>query len=41
MEGQRRNKSNYYIFLDELQNVDKFQKAVDSLYIKKNVTIVI
>ena len=27
----------YYVFLDEVQNVSEFQKAVDSLYIKKNV----
>src|SRR5215469_5017578 len=25
-----------YIFLDEVQHVDEFQKAVDSLYIRKN-----
>lgn len=31
----------YYVFLDEVQNVDKFQKAVDSLYIKKNVDVYI
>ena len=31
----------YYIFLDEVQNVPKFQKAVDSLYIKKNVDVYI
>ncbi len=32
---------NYYVFLDEVQNVDKFEKAVDSLYIKKNVDVYI
>jgi hypothetical protein len=32
---------NYYIFLDEVQNVKDFQKAVDSLYIKKNVDVYI
>ena len=31
----------YYVFLDEVQNVDKFQKAVDGLYIKKNVDVYI
>ena len=31
----------YYIFLDEVQNVPKFQKAVDSLYIKKNIDVYI
>lgn len=30
-----------YIFLDEIQNVKDFQKAVDSLYIKINVDIYI
>ncbi|MEI8129681.1 MAG: ATP-binding protein [bacterium] len=30
-----------YIFLDEIQNVPSFQKAVDSLYIKKNVDLYI
>lgn len=32
---------NYYVFLDEVQNVPEFQKAVDSLYIKKNVDVYI
>lgn len=31
----------YYVFLDEVQNVPKFQKAVDGLYIKKNVDLYI
>ncbi|MBP7212476.1 ATP-binding protein [bacterium] len=30
-----------YIFLDEIQNVPSFQKAVDSLYIKKNIDLYI
>jgi len=30
-----------YVFLDEIQNVPNFQKAVDSLYIKKNVDLYI
>ena len=30
-----------YIFLDEIQHVDSFEKAVDSLYIKPNVDIYI
>lgn len=33
--------SKYYVFLDEVQNVSEFQKAVDSLYIKKNVDVYI
>ena len=35
------SKNQYYIFLDEVQNVPEFQKAVDSLYIKKNVDVYI
>lgn len=31
----------YYVFLDEVQNVPKFQKAVDSLHIKNNVDVYI
>lgn len=31
----------YYVFLDEVQNVPAFQKAVDGLYIKKNVDLYI
>lgn len=34
---QIRDKDMYYIFLDEVQVVEDFQKAVDGLYIKKNV----
>lgn len=30
-----------YIFLDEVQNVENFQKAVDSLFIKRNVDLYI
>ncbi len=30
-----------YIFLDEVQRVDEFQKAVDSLYVKKNTDVYI
>ena len=30
-----------YIFIDEVQKVEEFQKAVDSLYIKKNVDLYI
>lgn len=30
-----------YVFLDEVQNVPEFQKACDSLYIKKNVDLYI
>ena len=31
----------YYVFLDEVQNDEKWEKAVDSLYIKKNVDVYI
>lgn len=30
-----------YVFLDEIQHVDKFEKVVDSLFIKKNVDMYI
>jgi len=32
---------NNYVFLDEIQHVDQFEKAVDSLFIRKNVDIYI
>lgn len=35
------SKKQYYVFLDEVQNVPEFQRAVDSLYIKKNVDVYI
>lgn len=35
------SKRKYYVFLDEVQNVPEFQKAVDSLYIKKNIDVYI
>ena len=35
------SQNQFYIFLDEVQNVPMFQKAVDSLYIKKNVDVYI
>jgi len=31
----------YYVFLDEVQKVDSFQKACDGLYIKKNIDLYI
>lgn len=34
-------KKKTYVFLDEVQNVSEFQKAVDSLYIKKNIDVYI
>jgi len=33
------SKAMNYVFLDEIQNVKDFEKAVDSLYIKKNVDL--
>lgn len=30
-----------YVFIDEVQNISKFQKACDSLYVKKNVDLYI
>ncbi len=35
------DKKDYYVFIDEVQNVPEFQKTVDSLYIKKNVDVYI
>ncbi|MDD4375525.1 MAG: ATP-binding protein [Clostridia bacterium] len=35
------SKQKYYVFIDEVQNVFEFQKAVDGLYIKKNVDVYI
>lgn len=31
----------YYVFLDEIQNIEEFQKVVDGLYIKNNIDIYI
>ncbi|MEI3356861.1 MAG: ATP-binding protein [Clostridia bacterium] len=41
VKEQIKDKKQYYIFLDEIQNVTKFQKAVDGLYILKNVDLYI
>lgn len=31
----------YYVFIDEVQNIPEFQKAVDGLYIQKNIDLYI
>ena len=36
-----KNEEKYYVFLDEVQNVPEFQKAVDGLYINKNIDLYI
>ena len=41
INGKLNDKKKYYIFIDEVQKVNEFQKAVDSLYIKKNVDLYI
>ena len=41
IDSKIKGKKKYYVFLDEVQNVKDFQKAVDSLYIKKNVDLYI
>lgn len=41
INNQINSKKKYYIFLDEVQNVVNFQKAVNSLYIKKNIDLYI
>mgnify|MGYP004527741257 FL=1 len=38
---QVKSNDKYYVFLDEVQNVPMFQKAVDGLYIKKNIDLYI
>ena len=37
VKEQIKDKKQYYVFLDEVQKVSDFQKAVDGLYIMKNV----
>ncbi len=39
-DNLKKDKMNY-VFIDEIQKINEFQKAVDSLYIKKNVDIYI
>lgn len=41
VKGQIKDNEKYYVFLDEVQNVSEFQKAVDGLYIIKNLDIYI
>lgn len=41
VKEQIKDKSQYYVFLDEVQKVPEFQKAVDGLYIIKNVDVYI
>jgi hypothetical protein len=41
VKEQIKDKKQYYVFLDEIQNVSEFQKAVDGLYIIKNVDVYI
>lgn len=41
VKEQIKDKKQYYVFLDEIQNVSEFQKAVDGLYIIKNIDVYI
>ena len=41
VKEQIKDKKPYYVFLDEVQKVSEFQKAVDGLYIIKNVDVYI
>ena len=41
VKEQIKDKKQYYVFLDEVQKVSEFQKAVDGLYIIKNVDVYI
>lgn len=36
-----KDENQYYVFLDEIQNISEFQKAVDGLYIIKNIDVYI
>ena len=35
------NDNKYYVFLDEIQNIKEFEKAIDGLYLKKNIDLYI
>ncbi len=41
VKNKVKDNSKYYVFLDEVQNISEFQKAVDGLYIKKNIDVYI
>ena len=41
VKGKIKDTKQYYVFLDEIQNIKEFQKAVDGLYIIKNVDVYI
>ena len=41
VKEQIKDNKQYYVFLDEVQNVPEFQKAVDGLYIIKNLDVYI
>ena len=41
IKEQITDKKKYYIFLDEIQNVNEFEKAIESLFTSKNVSIFI
>ena len=41
IKEQIKDEKKYYIFLDEIQNVDEFEKAIESLFTSKNVSIFI
>ena len=41
INNKLKEKKKYYIFIDEVQKINEFQKTVDSLYIKKNVDLYI
>ena len=41
VKSKIKDKEKYYVFLDEIQTIPEFQKAVDGLYIIKNVDVYI
>ncbi len=41
IKNKIKDNKKYYVFLDEVQNVAEFQKAIDGLYINKNIDLYI
>ncbi len=41
VKGKIKDSQKYYVFLDEVQSISEFQKAVDGLYILKNIDLYI
>lgn len=41
INGKIKNDKKNYVFIDEVQNIDGYEKAVDSIYIKENCDVYI